>query len=219
MNLLLYFIPLMTLIISSFSITIEKEDGSLAYLLSYPMRTVTWICGKFVGIGAVLFIINIFCFSLLGVVSTFSEAPLVLENYLLLVTFSLTLTIVFTSIGLFFGSMAKNRWQSLMISVAFWILFVLAWPILLITLLSSMHYRLVTSILQIATLINPAEFVRVFFTIRLGGGTIFGPEYLQWVTWAEGFAGLVVFTSIIVIGFILSILLSTIFIKYTANDS
>lgn len=218
MNLLLYFLPLMTLIISSFSITSEKEDDSLAFILTFPINGIIWTSGKLIGIIAVLLMINVLNLTVLGLLSLVSNTPLTLENYTFLALFSISITIVFASVGVLLGSIAKNRWQSLILSVSFWILFVLAWPILFITFLSTLHYSLVTMILQIATILNPAEIIRVFFTIKLGGGTIFGPEYLQWITWVEGIEGTIIFTFILIFSVALSILLSTFFIKVSVHD-
>jgi Cu-processing system permease protein len=49
------------------------------------------------------------------------------------------------------------------------------------------------------TLLNPAEFVRVFSIMRLGAGSAFGAEYDQWITWATSSYGLVVFSGIFLI--------------------
>lgn len=213
MNLLLYYLPLMTLIISSFSMTQEKEDASLSYLLTYPIRPHTWVAGKFLGIVIVLFFLIVLCFSLLGLVSFLSNAPLSLANYTFLLSFSLCLTLFFSAAGIFFGAIAKNRWQSLILSVAFWILLVLAWPMLFIVFLSSLHYRIVTNVLQIATLFNPSELVRIFFTIKFGGGTILGPEYLHWITWADSMKGTIFFVFFLVLSVVFAIFLSSFVVK------
>lgn len=213
MNLLLYFIPLMTLMISSFSLTMEKEDGSLPYLFTYPIKTKTWLVGKFVGILIVLCVIIGLCFSLLGLLSVFIGTQLPFTIYRFLLLFSIVLAIVFASIGTFLGVLSKNRWQSLIMSVSLWIIFVLAWPILFMAFLSSLHYSVVTLVLQIATIVNPAEFIRVFFTIKLGGGSIFGPEYYRWVNWVNGTEGNVVFGVVLLLGMIGSLVISNVIVK------
>jgi len=51
-------------------------------------------------------------------------------------------------------------------------------------------------LLQIAIFLNPAEFVRVFSVARLGGGSIFGPEYYKWMYWVDSPLGDVGFVAL-----------------------
>lgn len=51
--------------------------------------------------------------------------------------------------------------------------------------LHSLPFKLSLQVLQVATLLNPLEFTRIFFTIKLGGGHVFGPQYVHWVTWVQ----------------------------------
>lgn len=73
---------------------------------------------------------------------------------------------------------------------------VIGWPTLLISVLGLMPYQWVKPLLTVLTFINPAELVRLFVVIKLGGGSILGPEYYQWVDWLQPSSGSWIFMGI-----------------------
>ncbi len=185
MNLLSYFIPLMTLIVGSFSFTMEKEDGSWGLLLTYPISSSQWIIGKFVGVFIVLMTIVALSFSVGGGVVFITNGSLPFTSISMLFLFVFCLVALFLVIAVFIGMVSSHRWQALTISVAVWILFVLAWPLLIMATLHSLHYGVLLQVLQTVTFLNPLEFTRIFFVVKMGGGAVFGPEYVKWVTWIQ----------------------------------
>lgn len=185
MNLLLYFLPLMTLLLGSFSVTSDKEDGTWSLLLSYPLTSSHWLTGKFIGIYVVIIAIVSFGFGVAGLIGSIFGINLPRGTGLFLLIFSLLLTLIFLALAIFIGTISKNRWQALTLSVSIWILLVLAWPILMIAVLNSLNYSVLKSTLEIVTLLNPAEFTRIFMITKLGGGAVFGPEYIHWVGWIQ----------------------------------
>jgi len=56
-----------------------------------------------------------------------------------------------------------------------------------------MPYLWIKPLLVVLTFLNPAELVRLFIVIKLGGGSILGPEYYQWVTWVQQPSGSAIF--------------------------
>lgn len=193
MNLLLYFLPLMTLAFGSFSITTEKEDGNWSLLQTYPISSFTWLMGKYIGSFIIICAIVLFSFGFAGMIGGVFQADVNISTTLFLLIFSLLLTFIFLAIGIVIGVLSKNRWQALTASVSIWIFFVLAWPILMISTLSSLNYHTLKTALEVVTLVNPAEFIRIFMIIHLGGGHVFGPEYIHWVGWANSSFGTVYF--------------------------
>lgn len=186
MNLMGYFLPLISLVMGAFSLTMEKEDGSWNLLSTYPLSSGAWIAGKFLGNMLVMATITTFAFSIGGIVVYVSQPFASLDTLLILYGYALSLVIFFLAISVVIGVLSRNRWQALTISVTVWLLFVLAWPVLLMSLLHSLSFRAVIDVLQIATFFNPVEFIRIFFTIKLDGGHLFGPLYVDWVRWAQG---------------------------------
>ncbi|MDQ0049262.1 ABC-type transport system involved in multi-copper enzyme maturation permease subunit [Paenibacillus polymyxa] len=61
-------LPLMALLLGSFTLSSEKEEGSWQLLSSYPLSTLRFLPGKYIGIAIVILTIVAFGFGLDGVV-------------------------------------------------------------------------------------------------------------------------------------------------------
>ena len=185
LNLIFYLLPLMTMLLSSFSLTAEKEEGSWQLLSTYAMTTSSFLLGKYLGQAVVLISIVSFGYGLSGLAGALLGKSFSATTLLFLFVFSLCIILLFLGIALLIGALSRNRWQALTMGVSIWFFYILAWPTLLISLLSFVPYTWIKPILQVVTLLNPAEFVRVFSVARLGGGSIFGPEYYKWMYWVD----------------------------------
>jgi len=185
LNLILYLLPLMTLLLGSFSLTTEKEEGSWQLLSTYPLSTLDFIMGKYAGLTAVLLTIIAFGYGITGIVGVLVGKSFDFTAFLLFIAFSVGLVLLFLAIALGVGTLAKNRWQALTIGVAIWFFAVIGWPTLLIAILGAVPYMMIKPALIALTFLNPAELVRLFVVVKLGGGSVLGPEYYEWVKWIQ----------------------------------
>jgi len=185
LQLTLYLLPLITLMLGSFSLTGEKEDGSAQLLYTYTISSATMIAGKYLGLVVVMLTIVLFGFGVTGVVSVFIEGGFSFQSYFLLFLFAGLLSITFLSIAFLIGALTKNRWQALTGVIAVWFFLIIGWAPILIALLGKLPYLWIEPLLTAFTFVNPAEFVRIFIVVKLGGGAILGPEYYNWVTWIK----------------------------------
>lgn len=192
-NLILYLLPLMTLLLGSFSITAEKEEGGWQLLSTYPMSSSSYMIGKFTGMTYVLLVIVAVGFGLSGLVSSLVTHSYSWTSYMLFLMFSAVLVLMFLSLALLIGTLCKNRWQALTFGVAVWFFLVLGWPTLLVALLGLVPYTLIKPLLMLLVFLNPAELSRLFLVIKLGGGSVLGPEYYKWVNWMYRPEGTVTF--------------------------
>lgn len=190
LNLVLYLLPLMTLLLGSFAVTAEREEGGWPLLATYSLSSFELLLGKYAGLCAVLLAIVSFSFGLSGVLGGVIGKHVSLPTLMFFYCSSLALVFIFLGIAVFIGALAKNRWQALTIGVGIWFVLVLAWPTLLIAVLGLLPYPLIKPAVQVLSFLNPAEMVRIFAVIRMGGGASFGPEYYQWVSWLKGWGGL-----------------------------
>ncbi|WP_217557328.1 ABC transporter permease [Paenibacillus sp. GbtcB18] len=193
LNLILYLLPLMTLLLGSFSLTAEKEEGSWQLLSTYPLATFAFIAGKYTGLTVVMLSIVAFGYGLTGVVGALTGRGLQPATLGLFFAFSTGLVLLFLAIALVLGTFAKNRWQALTAGVAVWFFAVIGWPTLLIAVLGQLPYVWIKSALVALTFLNPAELVRLFVVVKLGGGAALGPEYYEWVRWIGRPEGTLVF--------------------------
>lgn len=185
MNLILYLLPLMTLLLGSISVTSEKEEGRWQLLAAYPISSASFLLGKYFGLAAVLLSIVGVGYGLSGMTAAMAGQAASVQASVAIFVFSLGIILLYLAISLLIGTMAKNRWQALTLSVAVWFVTILAWPALLIAGLGLLPYKWIQPVLEFLTLLNPAEFLRIFTVISVGGGSVFGPAYYQWVNWAQ----------------------------------
>src|SRR5699024_7791380 len=102
------------------------------------------------------------------------------QTFLFILFFSTVLALIYLNIALLLGSMAKNRWQALVGGITVWFLTFIIWPLLMISVPSQLpSSKLVQPALQILTILDPAEFIRVFSVMRMGAGSVFGADYNQ----------------------------------------
>ncbi|MED1824968.1 ABC transporter permease [Brevibacillus agri] len=196
LNLILYLLPLMTMLLSSFSLTAEKEEGSWQLLSTYAKTTSSFLVGKYAGQALVLIAIVSFGYGVSGVAGLLLGKSFAFSTLLFLLVFSICLILLFLGIAMVIGALCRNRWQALTMGVSIWFFYILAWPTLLISVLSFVPYTWIKPLLQIVTFFNPAEFVRIYSVTRLGGGAIFGPEYYKWIYWIDSALGDVCFVAL-----------------------
>lgn len=208
MNMTLYLLPLITLLLGGFSASAEKEDGQWGLLSTYPISVYTFLWGKWVGLAVILLTMLLFSFGLAGIMTLAFSQGIHFQSFILLLLFSMILSLVYLSIALFIGAIAKNRWQSLVGGIIVWFLTIIIWPLLMISTLSHLpSYHLIQPILQVFTLLNPAEFIRIFLIMRMDSGSVFGPDYIEWITWATGSSGMIWFIGIVIAWIVLAVYL------------
>lgn len=207
LNLVLYLLPLITLMLGSFSLTGEKEEGSWDLLASYPLSTVSYLTGKYGGLMIVLLVIIALGFGAAGVLGFFAGTGFRGETYAALFAFAASIALTFLALAMLAGSLAANRWQALAFSVAIWFFLVIAWTPILIALLGFLPYAWIKPAVTLLTLLNPAELARLFTVVHLGGGSVLGPEYYDWVQWIREPAGVLMYAVFLIvwIGVILGI--------------
>lgn len=197
LNITLYLLPLITLLLGGLSVTGEKESGQWGLLSTYPISSHALLWGKWIGLGAVLLTILSFSFGLAGLITLLFGQSISLHQLIFLWTFAAFLTLVYLSVAVCIGALAKNRWQSLIAGIAIWFIHILIWPTLVISTLSHLpSYKLIQPALEVITFLNPAEFIRIFSIMRLGGGAAFGADYDQWITWVQSGSGALLFLGI-----------------------
>lgn len=207
MNMTLYLLPLITLLLGGLSTAAEKEDGQWQLLSTYPITLYRFLWGKWLGLSVILVTMLLFSFGLAGIITILFKQNLSFSALLFLWAFSVILSLVYLSIALFIGSWAKNRWQALIFGITVWFISIIIWPLLMISTLSHLpSYKLIQPTLQVLTILNPAEFVRVFSIMRLGAGAAFGATYDAWITWATSDLGIWLFLLIACLWMIGSIL-------------
>lgn len=184
LNLILYLLPLTTLLLGALSLASDKE-GEWVLLRTYPLSSYTFLCGKYVGIAVVLSTLIFFSYGVAGLTAAWSGQPLSTSSLVTFLLFSFGILFPYLTLAFLAGTLSRNRWQALAFGVGIWFFTVLAWPMFLISVLAWFRYPVIQPTLEVLTLFNPAEWVRIFTVMKLGGGSIFGPDYYEWIKWVE----------------------------------
>lgn len=191
-NILLYLLPLFMLIVGSFTIATEKENGQWLLLTTYPISAFSYLTGKLLGQIYAQTILFTLSFGVsLGMALMF-QISLIMKWILLVYLFSLLLQSIFLVLGIVVGSFTYGRWQALLISVAIWFLLIMIWPTVLISLLNLIPYTMISPIFHVLLFLNPAELLRVFFVVQMGGASIFGQVYDVLVTFLKKDAAVII---------------------------
>lgn len=193
LNLAMYLLPLMALMLGSFSLTGEKEEGNWELLSTYPLGTWAFLAGKYIGLSVVLLAIVAFGFGLAGAAGWLLGGGFDGSTYRQLLVFSAFLSLFFLGAAMLVGTLAVSRWQALTIAVGVWFFTVIAWPSVLIAALGMMPYAWIKPAVTALTFLNPAELTRLFTVVKLGGGSTLGPEYYDWMVWIRSPWGTPVF--------------------------
>lgn len=196
LNLALYLLPLMALMLGSFSLTGEKEEGNWELLSTYPLGTWAFLAGKYVGLAVVLLAIVSTGFGIVGAAGWLLGGGFELAAYGRLLAFAAGVSLFFLGVAMLIGSVARNRWQALTIAVGVWFFAIIAWPSVLIATLGFLPYLWIKPAVTVLTFLNPAELTRLFTVVKLGGGSTLGPEYYKWMLWIRSPWGTPMFVAV-----------------------
>lgn len=122
-NLVLLFVPLVSLVTGAISISNERENGTLFYLLSHPVERSEVFTGKFLGLLVSIWVSICLGFGLSGIVVGIKGGSLGVSKYLLTTLLSLLLAASLLSIGFIVSVFSKKAAKSIGISVFLWLFF------------------------------------------------------------------------------------------------
>lgn len=173
MSLVQFLIPIIALTLSYGSVIGEIERGSMSAFLSFPLKRVEIILGKFLGLSSVLAISVLLGFGIAGIIIGINVGEINIFEFLFFLFSSILLGIVFICLGLFTSSFFKRRSTAMGMSVFIWFLFTMIWSIVI----SGIAFILVdsTSIMSdgfpdwffMADMINPLSSYNALVTINI----------------------------------------------------
>jgi len=179
LNLILFLIPVITLLLGGTSISSERELGTMNLVLSKPINATELIIGKYLGIAIVLIASIAIGFGLMGMIIAFTVSAVEAEAYLLFVALSALLALSFLSISMLISVLAQKRITAIIISIVVWFFFILVYDIIVMTAANLFSSEAMPTFLLASILLNPAGTVRILATVSLGGQTIFGPSLIE----------------------------------------
>jgi len=124
-NLVLLFIPLIAIITGGVSISNERENGTLPYLLSHPISKSEIFIGKFLGLLITIWFSILLGFGFAGAGVAIMGGQGNISGYLLTVLLSALLAACFLSIGFLVSVYSGKASKAIGISVFLWLFFII----------------------------------------------------------------------------------------------
>lgn len=177
LNLSLYIMPIIALIFGTSMVTGDIEDGGFNLLTTYPLTRSQIILGKYIGIASSLFAVVALSYGLVGLLLLFFGSSGDFGTYIIFIVSSLLLLFNYLAIAMWIGIRAETRMQAFGLSILVWCFSILMYEFVVIGLVMIMPNQWIIPFLSFSTMINPAEVVRIWTVLALGGESIFGPSY------------------------------------------
>jgi len=116
------FIPLIAIMLGYATISGEAETGSLSVVLSYPVRRMEVLLGKFFGLGMVIVASTVMGFGAGGMIVVTTTGTSQIGSYLAFIGLTILLGILYLSLSICFSAICKKRVSSLGMGITmfFW---------------------------------------------------------------------------------------------------
>ena len=158
-NLVLLFIPLIAVITGGLSISQERENGTLTYLLSHPIDKNEVFLGKFLGLLITIWFSILLGFGIAGAGVAIMGNQGEISGYLITVLLSVMLAAIFLSIGFMVSVYSRKASKAIGISVFLWLFFIILGDLGIMgtTVVMGLGIKQVF----ILALLNPAEVFKI----------------------------------------------------------
>lgn len=175
LNLTLLFVPLMGLLIGALSISGEREDGTLGYLLAQPVGRATVYGAKFVGQWLSLTLAVGFGLGLAGIVVGWKAGTEGSSAYAMLALDAILLGAASLGIGVLIAVLSASRLRALAVALLAWVLFAFVIDFASIGLVVGGKVNPIG--LFYLSLANPVQLAKVFCLLALSAKLeVLGPS-------------------------------------------
>ncbi|MCL1791475.1 MAG: ABC transporter permease [Peptococcaceae bacterium] len=213
LNLVLYLLPLISLVMGASSIAGEREGGSLHVLLTQPIHKSEIILGKFLGLSLSLITALLIGFGGAGLIMALRSGLMNVKDYLVFVLLSVILVLVFLSLAILISVLSSKRSQALGLGIFVWFVLILVYDFMAIGVASLSNANVVVPLLLLLLLLNPADMVRVLVILQLGGEATFGPTLAALTRTVSHGAGQGLLFGILLVWIIVPLVLAYLFFK------
>lgn len=159
-----YLLPLIALMLSFDAFVGEVEDGTMLLLLSYPVRRMEVIAGKFVGHLLTMALAILIGYGGTGLIIAFT-APSGSEDwqaFLLLMASSLLLGTVYLSLGYLISVAVRQRGTAVAAAIAVWLVLVVVYDLALLGMaVNGADLGISESLFAMLLLVNPTDAYRI----------------------------------------------------------
>ena len=166
-SLVIYLIPLISLLLGFDAIVGERERGSLDLLLSLPITRLELLLGKYLGLAAALTLSTLVGFGLVAVLLYQHISWAGLYHYIGFMISSVLLGLAFLSMAVLMSVVARDRTRASGLAIAMWFFFVLVFDLLLLGILVGTGGSFGGDTFAWLLLLNPADVFRILNVFSL----------------------------------------------------
>lgn len=123
-NLVLLFVPLISLTLGTSGLASDRETGALAYLLAQPVNHTEVLLGKYVGTAVALMASLIMGFGVAGVALTLQGQASDPQSYIVTVLFACLLAMALLSVGFLIGVLVRKTSTAVTSGLFAWLMLV-----------------------------------------------------------------------------------------------
>ncbi|MCM3567122.1 ABC transporter permease [Neobacillus mesonae] len=163
---IIYFIPILCLIIGAFSIFQEKEQKTLIMLLTKKDNYTSFLLRKSIGLYTVVLLPLIAWFFVYLLFLKF-QFQLDIKSYFIFVLSLLCMSLIFLQMGAAIGSFSRSRMQIIGYSIFIWFYFFFLHDFILLSFLPDVTYENV-KLFSAGYFLNPLQAVRMFLETGIG---------------------------------------------------
>jgi len=164
-NLVLLFVPLIALVTGAISISSERENGTLSYLLSHPITKSEIFVGKFIGTLIPIWFSISLGFGLAGIGVAIGGGEGDVSKYVITALLSALLAASLLSIGLLVSAYSKKASKAIGIAVFLWLLFIILGDLGIMGTTVAMGLGIKQ--VFVLALLNPAEVFKIASVLAL----------------------------------------------------
>ncbi|WP_059172525.1 ABC transporter permease [Bacillus sp. FJAT-27445] len=157
---LMYLIPILCLFIGAFSVYQEKEQKTLVMLLTKTDTFPVFLLKKSLALQAV-FLVPLAVWFIIYLVLLKFNFLINFTGYAIFLLSIFTIAIVFMQLGVFVGSISRNRMQIIGFAIFIWFYFFFLHDFLLLAYLPKVTYENV-KLFSLAYFLSPLQSVRIF---------------------------------------------------------
>jgi len=160
-SLVIYLVPLISLILGYDAIVGERERGSLDLLLTMPITRLELLFGKYLGLGMALTISTVAGFGIAGIILSYGIGFPALLQYSVFMITTLLMGLSFLSLALLLSAYCTSRVSASGAAIALWFFFVLVYDLVLIGILVAAGDGIVGRIFPLLLYLNPTDIFRI----------------------------------------------------------
>jgi Cu-processing system permease protein len=164
-NLVLLFVPLISIVTGAISISNERENGTLCYLLSHPVTKTEVFLGKFIGLLLPIWISIFLGFGLSGIVIALKGSGKDISKYIITALLSVLLAASLLSVGFLISVLSKKAAKAIGIAIFLWLAFLIFGDLGIMGTIVAMDLNI--NKVFVLSLLNPAEVFKIAAVLNI----------------------------------------------------